>query len=80
MCNIYKFIEPLKKFILENKPVWGICAGLIMLSDKLTNRKDLLNNEQQPLIGGLEIITSRNYFGNQINSMLRTFDVNKNYK
>jgi len=69
----YKMLEPLKRFVSSKKPVWGICAGLILLSDQLTNSSTLTaENIQQPLLGGLSVLTHRNYFGHQDRSALRT--------
>jgi pyridoxal 5'-phosphate synthase pdxT subunit len=48
----------------QRRPVWGTCAGLILLSEKTTNPK----KNGQSLIGGLPIRTTRNYFGSQIAS------------
>ena len=69
----YNLLKPLSEFVSSKKPVWGICAGLILLSDKLTNSSILsTENIQQPLIGGLSVLTHRNYFGHQDRSSLRT--------
>ena len=72
----YELIKPLQEYVsANNKPVWGICAGLILLSNKLTNSSNLGNNDQsiaQPLIGGLSVLTHRNYFGHQNRSSLRS--------
>merc|ERR1719329_653891 len=49
----------------EKKPVWGTCAGLIFLANKIVGGEKLGG---QTLIGGLDIDVSRNYFGKQIKS------------
>lgn len=59
----------------QRKPVWGTCAGCIMLSNRVDGQKD----GGQGLIGGMDIFTSRNYFGRQIDSfetgiMVKGFD------
>jgi len=71
----YKLIEPLQTFVRSPKPVYGICAGLILLSNQLTSSTSTSTSQQpssQPLIGGLSVITHRNYFGHQDKSALRT--------
>lgn len=52
--------SPLKKFTLE-KPVWGICAGVILLAQKV------LFPEQESL-GVFPIEVTRNYYGGQLES------------
>lgn len=52
-------IEPLKEFS-EQRPVWGTCAGLILLADQILN--------QQSILGGLDITIERNSYGRQLNS------------
>jgi len=80
----YNFLKPLQNFVNSGKPTWGICAGLILLSNKLTNSTKLeTDNIDQPLIGGLSVLTHRNYFGHQDKSALRTIyikNINKNNK
>eukprot|EP00124_Ichthyophonus_hoferi_P002075 Ihof_evm9s129 gene=Ihof_evmTU9s129 len=56
-------MEPLREFA-KKKPVWGTCAGLIFLADKALNTKE----GGQKLIGGIDILVSRNHFGSQLNS------------
>jgi len=72
-------MQPLRDFVSSSKPVWGICAGLILLSSQLTNSSTLRAEKsqiEQPLIGGLPVLTHRNYFGHQDRSSLRTVYLN----
>lgn len=55
----FGLLEPLKAFGRE-KPVWGTCAGAILLS------KDARRN--QPLLGLMDIVVERNAFGRQVSS------------
>jgi 5'-phosphate synthase pdxT subunit len=57
----YNLLEPLRDLIGQGKPVWGTCAGMILLS------KDL-GGLQQPLIGALDVKVERNAFGRQLDS------------
>eukprot|EP00762_Andalucia_godoyi_P007810 ANDGO_01821.mRNA.1 putative pyridoxal 5'-phosphate synthase subunit PDX2 len=62
----------LSRFANELKrPVWGTCAGCILLSDKVDHQK----NGGQGLIGGLHVETARNYFGRQIQSFETDLEV-----
>jgi 5'-phosphate synthase pdxT subunit len=55
----FRLLEPLRAFA-AHKPVWGTCAGMIMLA------KDI--GRDQPLIGVMDIVVDRNAFGRQVDS------------
>ena len=55
----YRLMEPLRKFA-RLKPVWGTCAGMILLA------KDI--GLDQPILGLMDIVVERNAFGRQIDS------------
>ena len=59
----YDLVEPLRTFGQE-KPVWGTCAGLILMAEQANGQK----KQGQPLLGGLDVIIDRNYFGRQVDS------------
>ena len=54
----------LTSFRIDRKPVWGTCAGLILLSEAANQTK----RGGQQLIGGLDVRVNRNHFGRQIES------------
>jgi pyridoxal 5'-phosphate synthase pdxT subunit len=54
-------VEPLRAWVRTGKPVWGTCAGMILLADHAVGQKQ----GGQPLIGGLDVTVNRNYFGRQ---------------
>lgn len=56
--------EALRTFVREGKPVWGTCAGMILLSDDAIGVK----KGGQALVGGLNVQVCRNYFGAQVRS------------
>lgn len=58
--------DALKAFSSE-KPTWGTCAGMILLADKCVGASAVIENGQS-LIGGLDVLVCRNYFGSQISS------------
>jgi len=53
----HKLMEPLREFV-ENHPVFGTCAGLIMLAKHTTDG-------EQPLLRVMDITVRRNAFGRQ---------------
>lgn len=55
--------EPLKAAIADGLPVYGTCAGLIMLADRVL---DAIEGQQS--LGGLDVAVRRNAFGNQLDS------------
>ncbi|CAM9563397.1 unnamed protein product [Ectocarpus sp. 4 AP-2014] len=54
----------LKQWVSEGRPVWGTCAGMILLSDHALMQK----KGGQSLVGGLNVEICRNYFGAQTSS------------
>ncbi|KAJ3049354.1 hypothetical protein HK097_009644 [Rhizophlyctis rosea] len=64
-------MEPLRGWVRAGKPVWGTCAGLILLSNTAHRTKQL----GQPLIGGLSVSVKRNAFGTQLNSFVSDLSI-----
>jgi len=62
----YGLLEPLREFA-RRKPVWGTCAGMIMLA------RDI--GRAQPLLGLMNITVNRNAFGRQVDSFETDLDV-----
>lgn len=62
--------EPLQERIADGLPVYGTCAGLIMLADRVL---DALPD--QLTLGGLDVTVRRNAFGNQLDSFETDLDV-----
>ena len=59
----YGLYEPIKKRIANGLPVFGTCAGLIMLADEILD-----GIAGQFGFGGLDVAVRRNAFGNQLDS------------
>lgn len=64
-------VEPLRDWVHDGKPTWGTCAGMILLADRASNQK--LGG--QPLLGGLDVVVNRNYFGRQVDSFEAVLNV-----
>jgi len=58
-------LEEINNFIKMNNPVWGTCAGLILLAKNVIGKID-----DQKTIGELDILVERNYFGSQSQSFI----------
>lgn len=63
LTRLFGMAQPLKAVISNGLPVFGTCAGLIMLSNTVLDAMD----DQQSL-GGLDVVVRRNAFGTQIDS------------
>jgi pyridoxal 5'-phosphate synthase pdxT subunit len=57
---LYGLSKPLEKMISQGFPVWGTCAGLILLARETDNA--LIG---QPLLASMDIRVCRNAFGSQ---------------
>ncbi|KAI1109873.1 PdxT/SNO family [Nemania sp. NC0429] len=65
-------LEPLREFVkVAKKPVWGTCAGLILLCEQASATK----RGGQELIGGLDVKVHRNHFGRQLQSFVQDVDL-----
>ena len=60
--------EALREFIeIDQKPTWGTCAGMILLAERCVGASAVIQ-DGQALIGGMDILVCRNYFGSQVSS------------
>ncbi|KAL7551864.1 hypothetical protein ACHAWF_015082, partial [Thalassiosira exigua] len=60
--------DALRDFVRsESRPVWGTCAGMILLAERCVGTSAVIAAGQS-LIGGMDILVCRNYFGSQISS------------
>jgi 5'-phosphate synthase pdxT subunit len=66
----YGLLQPLQHLIAGGLPVWGTCAGLILLSRATDNAL-----AEQPLLAAMNIRTCRNAFGPQRASFETMLDV-----
>ncbi|MDQ0216526.1 5'-phosphate synthase pdxT subunit [Oikeobacillus pervagus] len=58
LMDRYGFIEPLRDFSKRGKPLFGTCAGLIMLANHIVGY-------DEPHLGLMDITVERNSFGRQ---------------
>jgi len=70
LTRMFGLAEPLRAAVAAGLPVYGTCAGLIMLADTVL---DGINGQQS--IGGLDISVRRNAFGSQSASFETDLDV-----
>lgn len=70
LAVVFGMLEPLRAFVRAGKPVYGTCAGMIMVADKLLDAR-----EDQETFGGIDMIVRRNAFGRQNESFEAAIDV-----
>ena len=63
LAEVFGIFELIKHKIQNGLPVYGSCAGMILLADQILDAK-----EGQKSFGGLDITVRRNAFGRQIDS------------
>jgi pyridoxal 5'-phosphate synthase pdxT subunit len=61
LMDQYGFIEPLREFAAKGKPIFGTCAGLIILAKKIVGY-------DESHLGLMDITVERNSFGRQRDS------------
>ncbi|MFD3843187.1 pyridoxal 5'-phosphate synthase glutaminase subunit PdxT, partial [Streptomyces sp. NPDC058642] len=70
LAVLFGVMEPLRARVRAGMPVYGTCAGMIMLADKILDPRS-----GQETIGGIDMIVRRNAFGRQNESFEATVDV-----
>lgn len=70
LSRSFGLAEPLRAGIRRGLPVYGTCAGLIMLADRV---EDSIHGQQT--LGGLDVTVRRNAFGTQSDSFEVDLDV-----
>lgn len=63
LARHFQLFEPIAEKIKEGLPVYGSCAGMILLADKVL---DAMSGQET--FGGLDVTVRRNAFGRQVDS------------
>ncbi|WP_423800273.1 pyridoxal 5'-phosphate synthase glutaminase subunit PdxT [Neobacillus sp. SAB-20_R2A] len=61
LIDKYDFMDSLKEFAREGKPMFGTCAGLILLAKNIVGYSE-------PHLGVMDVTVERNSFGRQVDS------------
>ncbi|MGV9882933.1 pyridoxal 5'-phosphate synthase glutaminase subunit PdxT [Streptomyces sp. NPDC003006] len=70
LATLFGLMEPLRARVRDGLPVYGSCAGMIMLADKILDPRS-----GQETVGGIDMIVRRNAFGRQNESFEAAVDV-----
>jgi pyridoxal 5'-phosphate synthase pdxT subunit len=68
LLDIYELREPLKRLGAEGLPIWGTCAGAIVLAKEASGL-------DRPNLALMDIDVRRNAFGRQVDSFEADLDV-----
>ncbi len=63
LAKSYNLFQPIRKRIKEGLPVYGSCAGMILLADRIVD-----GAQGQETFGGIDMTVRRNAFGRQVES------------
>lgn len=63
LVRAFDLREPIRERIAAGMPVYGSCAGMILLADRLADAA-----AGQQTLGGMDILVRRNAFGRQVDS------------
>lgn len=63
LAVIYDLLEPLRERASRGYPIYGTCAGAIVLAKHVNGR-----GVDQPVIGAMDVTIQRNAFGRQVDS------------
>lgn len=66
----FNLLQPLKERILNGMPVWGTCAGMILLAKSL-------ENDPTVHLGIMDITVERNAYGRQLGSFTTEVEIEK---
>lgn len=63
-------MTPLRERVRSGMPVYGSCAGMIMLADRIEDGRP-----DQQTVGGIDMVVRRNAFGRQVDSFEADLDM-----
>jgi 5'-phosphate synthase pdxT subunit len=63
-------LEPMRAFAHAGQPVWGTCAGMILMAKEVAD-----GVPGQPTLGLMDIAVRRNAFGRQVDSFEADLDI-----
>ncbi len=64
VAESYGLVEGIRRMAQAGKPLWGTCAGMILLAKSIGGAA----RGGQPLLGLMDIVVERNAFGSQLDS------------
>jgi len=71
LARAFDLFDPLRERIADGLPVYGSCAGMILLADRV----DAAGSPLEATFGGIDITVRRNAFGRQVDSFEEDLDI-----
>jgi pyridoxal 5'-phosphate synthase pdxT subunit len=68
----YGLVAPIRECAQQGMPIWGTCAGMILLANQITEGRP----EGQPALALMDITVQRNAFGRQLDSFECNLQIN----
>ncbi|TDL30313.1 pyridoxal 5'-phosphate synthase glutaminase subunit PdxT [Jeotgalibacillus sp. S-D1] len=68
LIDLYGFMDPMREFAQSGKPMFGTCAGLILLAKEIVGY-------DAPHLGVMDVLVERNSFGRQKESFEANLEV-----
>lgn len=72
LLDIWGMVRPLGELVQSGVPVWGTCAGAVLLSAEVAERD---HEVDQPSLGLARVRAVRNAFGRQVHSFQQDLDI-----
>ena len=69
LAKTFNLMQPIRDRIKSGMPVYGSCAGMILLADRIIDGAD-----RQETFGGIDMTVRRNAFGRQVDSFETDLD------
>ena len=63
LAGVFGLLAPLRALVRSGLPVYGSCAGMILLADRVLD-----GEADQQTLGGIDMTVRRNAFGRQVDS------------
>lgn len=60
LAHLYELVEPIRERALEGMPLFGTCAGMILMAKRVVGI--------EPLLGLMDVTVHRNAYGRQVDS------------
>ena len=68
LLNYFQMLEPLKNLINQGLPVWGTCAGMILLAKEISA-------QETSYLQAMDTVVKRNGYGSQLDSFQTTASI-----
>jgi pyridoxal 5'-phosphate synthase pdxT subunit len=73
LLTLYKLLEPIHERARDGMPLWGTCAGAILLAKRIAEGRP----EGQPALALMDITARRNAFGRQLDSFEANLNISR---